>query len=277
MILQNYRIDSSRKLKLQDFDPGDTGGLSREEAEAKTAALSSELGDLQELLFAAGKHSLLVVLQGMDTSGKDGTIRHILSSSNAQSTKVWPFKVPTPEELSHDFLWRCHAKAPGKGQIAIFNRSHYEDVLVVRVHNLTPKEVWSQRYEQINHFESLLASAHTILLKFFLHIDKKEQEERLLERLEEPEKAWKLSVGDWKEREYWKDYQEAYDDVLERCGRENAPWFVVPANKKWYRNLVVSEAIVTALRPLKQPWLDSLKALGEEQRVLIEEYRKTQA
>lgn len=266
-------IPIGKKPNLSKLDPSVDGGLDKEAALAKTEELGRELNGLLELLFAAGKHSLLIVLQGMDTSGKDGTIRGLLRYSNAQSLKVWPFKVPTPEELSHDFLWRVHSKTPGKGNIAIFNRSHYEDVLVVRVHELAPKEIWSKRYEQINHFESLLAAANTIIVKFFLHISKKEQEERLLAREQESEKSWKLSVGDWKEREFWGDYERAYEDAVELCNRENAPWYVVPSNHKWFRDLAATEVLLETLRPFKQGWEASLESLGEEQKRLIEEYR----
>lgn len=266
-------IPIGKKPNLSKLNPSVDGGLDKEAALAKTEELGRELNDLLELLFAAGKHSLLIVLQGMDTSGKDGTIRGLLRYSNAQSLKVWPFKVPTPEELSHDFLWRVHSKTPGKGNIAIFNRSHYEDVLVVRVHELAPMEIWSKRYEQINHFESLLAAANTIIVKFFLHISKKEQEERLLAREQESEKSWKLSVGDWKEREFWGDYERAYEDAVELCSSENAPWYVVPSNHKWFRDLAATEVLLETLRPFKQGWEASLESLGEEQKRLIEEYR----
>ncbi len=262
------------KPHLDKVDPSVDGGLNKETGLAMADELGQQLDNLLELLFAAGKHSLLIVLQGMDTSGKDGSIRHLLMHSNAQSLKVWPFKVPTPEEIGHDFLWRIHSKAPEKGNISIFNRSHYEDVLVVRVHKLVPKEIWSKRYDQINHFESLLSSADTIIVKFCLVISKDEQEKRLLAREEDPEKSFKLSVGDWKERELWDEYQDAYEDALEKCNSAQAPWYVIPANHKWYRDLAITEVLVETLKPYEQGWKASLQSLGDEQRTLIEEYRK---
>jgi PPK2 family polyphosphate:nucleotide phosphotransferase len=193
---------------------------------------------------------------------------------NAQSTRVVPFKVPTPEEAAHDFLWRIHQQTPGRGCISIFNRSHYEDVLVVRVHKLAPEAVWKRRYDYINTFEKDLLDANTILLKFYLHISKEEQKERLLAREREVTKAWKLSVGDWKEREFWEDYTEAYEDVLSKCGTKDSPWYIVPANHKWFRDLAVIEQIVQALRPHKKPWLAQLEKIGEVAKKEIEEYRR---
>ena len=194
-----------------------------------------------------------------------------------QSTRVSSFKVPTEKELSHDFLWRVHQQAPAKSEIAIFNRSHYEDVLVVRVHDLVPKAVWKARYDQINQFESLLAAASTIIVKFYLHIDRAEQEKRLLEREAEPEKSWKLSVGDWKERDFWDDYTAAYEDALSRCTTPDAPWHIVPANRKWFRNLAVTQAIVDALRPFERQWVESLTQMGVERKAELAEFRKSQA
>src|SRR5439155_7949466 len=197
--------------------PDEDRGLKKEKGENKTAEIIEELIELQELLYAARQQSVLIILQGRDTSGKDGTIRNVAGPLNSQSCSVASFKVPTDEELAHDFLWRIHAQTPSTGHIKIFNRSHYEDVLVVRVHKLVPKEVWQPRYEHIKAFEQLLAESATIILKFYLHISKKEQEERLLEREKDPTKSWKLSVGDWQEREYWDDYNAAYEDALSRC------------------------------------------------------------
>ncbi|HXI88368.1 MAG TPA: PPK2 family polyphosphate kinase, partial [Blastocatellia bacterium] len=197
-----HRLEGDRRIKLQDFDPAEDAGLKREQGEKKTAQLIEELIELQELLYAARRQSMLIILQGRDTSGKDGTIRHVAGPLNSQSCTVTSFKVPTEEELAHDFLWRVHAQTPRAGDIKIFNRSHYEDVLVVRVHKLAPKEVWRSRYTHINAFERSLADSGTIILKFYLHISKQEQKERLLEREKDPTKSWKLSVGDWKEREY---------------------------------------------------------------------------
>jgi len=269
-----HRLEGKRRLRLKDLDAGEDAGLERGEAEAKTARLIEELVELQELLYAVRMQSLLVVLQGRDTSGKDGTIRHVAGPLNSQSCSVASFKVPTDEELAHDFLWRVHAQTPLTGNIKIFNRSHYEDVLVVRVHELAPKEVWSSRYEHINAFERLLADSSTIILKFYLHISKDEQKKRLLNRETDPIKSWKLSVGDWKEREYWDDYTKAYDDAINRCSTKHAPWFIVPADKKWFRNLAVAETLRDALMPYRERWLEKLEEVGRERKKEIEEYRR---
>ena len=269
-----FRITGKKKIKLKDFDPNHDAGLTREEADAKTAALCNEMMELQELLYAAGDHSVLIVLQGRDTSGKDGTIRVVMGPLNSLACNVASFKVPTANELAHDFLWRVHNQTPGRGQMTIFNRSHYEDVLVVRVHNLAPKPVWKARYDHINNFERLVMDSKTIVLKFYLHISKKEQEERLLEREQDATKAWKLSVGDWKERELWDDYTAAYEDALNHCSTKDAPWHIVPANKKWFRNLAVAQAIVDALKPYKKAWLKKLAAMGAEEKALIEVFRR---
>jgi PPK2 family polyphosphate:nucleotide phosphotransferase len=190
---------------------------------------------------------VLLVFQAMDAAGKDGTIKHVLSGVNPQGCQVWAFKVPTEEELSHDFLWRVHAKTPRKGQITIFNRSHYEDVVVVRVKSIVPEKVWRARYDEINDFEDLLRTAGTRVVKFYLHISRDEQKGRLQSRLDNPDKHWKFAVGDLAERERWDDYMAAYEDAINKCTTEHAPWYVVPANKKWYRNLVIARAIVDTL------------------------------
>jgi PPK2 family polyphosphate:nucleotide phosphotransferase len=269
----SHRVDGSKKIRLADFDPDEKGGLSKEEGLERTAALGKELAELDDLLYYAGKHALLIVFQARDTAGKDGAIRCIGDWVNAQSCRVEPFKVPTEEELAHDFLWRVHKRTPGRGSIVLFNRSHYEDVLVVRVRSLVPKEVWSRRYAHINHFEELLVDSDTILIKFFLHISKEEQEERLLDREKEVEKAWKLSVGDWKEREFWDDYTAAYEDAINRCSSKWAPWHIVTANHKWFRNLAVLETIVEELRPYRDGWLKSLEKVGEQAMAELREYR----
>ena len=268
-----YRVEGGRPVKLKDFDTEERAGLEREEAEKKTAEMIEELSELQELLYAAQSQRVLIVLQGRDTSGKDGTIRHVTGPLNSQGCEVASFKVPTEKELAHDFLWRIHAQTPETGQIKIFNRSHYEDVLVVRVHKLTPEKIWRARYDHINAFERLLADSNTIILKFYLHISKKEQEKRLLEREKDATKSWKLSLGDWEEREYWDDYTAAYEDALNHCSSQHAPWFIVPADKKWFRNLAVAEALRDALSPFKKNWLEELEALGRERKKAIEEYR----
>ena len=270
-----HRLAGQRRIKLADFDPGEDAGLKRKEAEQKTAGFIEELIELQELLYAVQSQSVLIILQGRDTSGKDGTIRHVAGPLNSQSCTVASFKVPTEEELAHDFLWRVHARTPMAGDIKIFNRSHYEDVLVVRVHKLVSAKVWRQRYEHINAFEQLLADSATIILKFYLHISKTEQEQRLLKREKDPIKSWKLSVTDWKEREYWDDYTAAYEDALNRCSTKHAPWFIVPADKKWFRNLAVAETLRDALMPFKENWLEQLKELGQERTKELTEYRRS--
>jgi PPK2 family polyphosphate:nucleotide phosphotransferase len=267
-----HRLEGKHKIKLKDFDAADKAGLKRVEGEEQTARLIEELIELQELLYAVQTESVLVVLQGRDTSGKDGTIRHVAGPLNSQSCSVASFKVPSEEELAHDFLWRVHAQTPPKGHIKIFNRSHYEDVLVVRVHELAPEKVWRERYDHINAFERLLADSSTIILKFYLHISKDEQEQRLREREADPIKSWKLSVGDWKEREYWDAYTAAYEDALNRCSTKHAPWFIVPADRKWFRDLAVAEALRDALKPYRKQWLAKLEAQGRERKQAIAEY-----
>ncbi len=261
-----HRLEGERKIKLKDFDAGEDGGLERVAAEEKTARFVEELIELQELLYAAQMQSVLIILQGRDTSGKDGTISHVAGPLNSQGCAVSSFKVPTEEELAHDFLWRVHAQTPTRGHIKIFNRSHYEDVLVVRVHELAPEKVWRERYEHINAFERLLTDSSTIILKFYLHISKDEQKKRLLKRETDPIKSWKLSVGDWNEREYWDNYTIAYEDVLNRCSTKHAPWFIVPADKKWFRNLAVAEALRDELMPFREKWLKKLEEVGREKR-----------
>lgn len=256
-------ITDDHHISLKEIDPSRTNGISREEAEAQTALLGAELTELSELLYEANTQGLLIVLQGMDTSGKDGTIRCLLNFANAQSTRVMPFKVPTPIESSHDFLWRIHNCTPGRSEIAIFNRSHYEDVLVVRVHQLADIPTIEKRYRYINAFEQLLADSGVIICKFFLHISKQEQQERLIDREKDADKSWKLSVADWKERDYWDDYQHAYELALEQCGHTYAPWHIVPANHKWYRNYLVMQTLVQTLRPHAELWKKQLQQRGQ--------------
>jgi len=263
--MERYKIKPNQKVNLDDWDPNDTSGYTgdKEDGKDRLDEINDELEALQELLFAENKHKLLVVLQAMDTGGKDGVIRHVFDGVNPQGVKVANFKVPTSQELSHDYLWRVHKQTPGKGEIVIFNRSHYEDVLVVRVHHLVPDEVWSQRYVQINQFERLLAEEGTTILKFYLHIDKKEQKERLQARLDEPHKRWKFSLGDLKERALWPEYQKAYEAVLNRTSTDWAPWYIVPANKKWYRNLVIASVIVDTLKGMKMSYPQPEEGLDE--------------
>ena len=269
-----YQITGTQPIKLKDYDPGDDAGLDRETGDQTLKKLIDELIELQELLYAAGDHSVLVILQGRDTSGKDGTIRTVMGPLNALGCSVASFKAPTAHELAHDFLWRVHQQTPALGELVTFNRSHYEDVLVVRVHQLVPDKVWRGRFDHINHFEKLLVDQKTIVLKFYLHISKKEQEQRLLEREQEPKKAWKLAANDWREREYWNDYTRAYEDAINRCSTPDAPWHVVPADKKWFRNLAVAEAVVGALRPYRKDWLNKLDEIGRREKAAIEKYRK---
>lgn len=271
-----FKVEPGTEVDLKDYDPRHAGGLDKEQSQAEFPALAQQIDDLQELLYAAGTHSLLVVFQGMDTSGKDGSIRSVFSQVDPLGSLTSSFKVPTAEELGHDFLWRIHRQTPGKGQIGIFNRSHYEDVLIVRVHNLVPQPVWEKRYDLINSFEQLLVESNTIVLKFFLHISKKEQEERLLEREEDVSKAWKLAVGDWKERTFWDDYQAAYADALGRCSTAHAPWHIVPADRKWYRNTAIATTIIEALQPYKQQWLATLAQVGDEAKAELAAYRAEQ-
>ena len=270
-----WKVEAGSKVKLQDYDPDYVDehtdpALVRAELEI----LGAELSELQELLAAAQHHSLLVVLQGMDASGKADTIFQVLSRVNPQGCEVHAFKTPTLRELAHDFLWRVHRVTPGRGVITIFNRSHYEDVLIVRVHNLVPEKVWSQYYATINDFEDLLAQDDTILLKFYLHMSNEEQEKRLLARQVDKTDAWKLSTADWAERKYWDAYQEAYEDALSKCSTDVAPWYIVPANKKWYRNLLVARTLVQTLRPYKDQWLDQLVVRGKQELARIEKMQK---
>ena len=243
-----YGVPVDAKLDLSAINPDDTGGFTRQkEASKALKKLRKELRALQDRFYAWNQKSLLIVLQAMDTGGKDGVIKHVMRGVNPQGVHVASFKVPTPEEMAHDYLWRVHKVTPKKGQIGIFNRSHYEDVLVVRVHNLVPEAKWSRRYEQINRFEEHLAENDTVILKFYLHISKDEQAKRLQARLDDPNKRWKFSKGDLKERQYWDDYMQAYTDALQKCSTPHAPWYVIPSNHKWYRNYVIAKIIIETL------------------------------
>lgn len=248
--MERYRIKPKQDFKLSDLSPDDTSAFDKGKKEAKKhlLELNEELEALQELLYAEGKHKLLVILQGMDAAGKDGTIRHVFEGVNPQGVSVTSFKVPSAEELAHDYLWRIHQATPRTGQIMIFNRSQYEDVLVVRVKNLAPKEVWQKRFDQINAFERMLTEEGTTILKFFLHISAEEQKERFQARLDDPAKHWKFNVGDLADRALWDEYQKAYEDVLNKTSTKHAPWYVVPADHKWYRNLVISHIIIDTLK-----------------------------
>lgn len=247
-----FSVKPGRAVRLRDYDPDSTGDI-RDKQTAKEVLKRSKrrLFELHDLLYAANKYAVLIVLQSMDASGKDGAIRHVMSGVNPQGCTVTAFKVPSPEEADHDFLWRIHKAVPGRGDMGIFNRSHYEEVLVVRVHKLVPKSVWSNRYDDMNAFEKMLSRNDVKILKFFLHISKDEQKKRLEARLRDPSKNWKFSTADIAERKYWDDYMKAYEDALSRCSTPWAPWFVIPSNNKWFRNCAVSQIIVEAMESLK--------------------------
>ncbi len=262
-------ITDRSRVRLDQIDPADTGRWRRDEAETETATRAAELAELQEMLYAAARHAVLVILQGMDASGKDGTVRHVLGAVNPAGCRVVPFKVPTEDELAHDFLWRIHRQTPEKGMIVVFNRSHYEDVVVARVKQLVPERVWRDRYAQVNDFERILIANGTIVVKCFLHISQAEQEERLREREEDVTKAWKLSANDWRERRSWPDYQVAYQDAFAACSTPDAPWTIVPADRKWFRNLVVADTLVRRLRPYRDEWLAILRRRGEAELAAI--------
>jgi PPK2 family polyphosphate:nucleotide phosphotransferase len=244
------RVEPGSKVRLARFDPGATHGWTREKAQTAIAADLVRLADLQERLFAERKQRVLVILQGIDAAGKDGTITHVLSAMNPRGAPVSYFGVPTATELAHDYLWRVHAAVPRKGEVGIFNRSHYEDVLIVRVHELVPKATWSRRYAQINDFERVLSEEGMTIVKFFLVIDKDEQRERLQARYDDPTKRWKVNVGDIEERARWDDYIAAFDEALTRCSTKVAPWYVIPANRKWFRDLAVGEIVADVLEEL---------------------------
>jgi PPK2 family polyphosphate:nucleotide phosphotransferase len=242
------RIQPGTKVRLDRFDPDETFGFKKgSESKKLTEKAIERLDLLQSLLYADNKRALLILLQGMDAAGKDGTVRAVMSGVNPQGCHVTSFKVPSHEESEHDFLWRAHLAAPERGQIGIFNRSHYEDVLVVRVHNLVPKEVWKKRYSQINIFEELLAENNVTILKFFLHISKDEQKKRFQERLDDPAHQWKISPADFAERKFWDQYVEAYEEALTKCSTATAPWYIIPANHKWFRNLAISKIVAQTL------------------------------
>lgn len=248
---KRFIITPGKKARLSERNPEDTADQKDKQAAAAQLTRNIErLAQLQYRFYAENQRSLLIVLQAMDGAGKDGTIRHVMSGLNPQSCHVTSFKAPSPVERAHDFLWRIHRAVPATGEIGIFNRSHYEDVLVVRVHDLVPKSVWSRRYQQINNFERHLTDNGTTILKFFLHISKDEQRRRLEDRLRDPNKNWKVNPADAEERRYWDDYMEAYEEVFRRCSAKYAPWFIIPANKKWFRNLAVSSILVEALERL---------------------------
>lgn len=239
------------KIRLSKIDPDDVGRLTKEKAGARVVELRAKINELQEKLFAEQRRSLLVIFQAMDTGGKDGAIKALCFEMDPGGLELGRFKQPSSAELDHDFLWRAHKMAPGRGMIGVWNRSHYEDVLIVRVHNLVPKKVWKARYDQINHFEEILTENGTTILKFMLHISKDEQQERLQARVDDPEKRWKFNPGDLKERQLWDDYQEAYEDAINRCSTKYAPWYIVPANHKWARDYAVMDGVFKALKKMR--------------------------
>jgi len=273
--MDGIRFDkTNEKVRLADISEAPPQGVDRSEAKKELEALGDELFDLQDLLWGARMNSVLIVLQGRDTAGKDGVIKHVAGFLNPRGVSVTSFGVPTEEEREHDFLWRIHRHTPRKGEFSIFNRSHYEDVLVVRVHNLVPESLWKERYGHIRDFEELLVEHGTIVLKFFLHISREEQEKRLIEREKEPRKAWKINAGDWEDREHWDDYTVAYEEALSRTATKRAPWTIVPADSKWYRNLVVARAVVEALRPYREDWQKRLDEVGVRKKTELEAWRK---
>jgi PPK2 family polyphosphate:nucleotide phosphotransferase len=250
MVKQLIVPSPGSRVRLKDHDPDYHEAYDKRSAIKETDRLQERMQALQEILYAQGTQALLIVLQAMDAGGKDGIIKKVFEGMNPLGVQVTNFKAPTPEELAHDFLWRVHQHTPSKGYIGIFNRSHYEDVLIVRVNKLVPRDVWQARYQHINHFERLLSDSGTRILKFYLHISKEEQKERLQARLDTPDKRWKFSIGDLPVRERWDDYMDAYEAVLTRCNTDYAPWYVVPANYKWYRDLVVTRAIVQTMEDM---------------------------
>ena len=269
------RFDKTNEtVRLGDISEAPPQGVDRNEAKKELEALGDELFDLQDLLWGARMNSVLIVLQGRDTAGKDGVIKHVAGFLNPRGVSVTSFGVPTEVEREHDFLWRIHRQTPRKGELSIFNRSHYEDVLVVRVHKLVPESIWKERYGHIRDFEELLVEHDTIVLKFFLHISREEQEKRLIEREKEPRKAWKINAGDWEDREHWDDYTVAYEEALSRTATKRAPWTIVPADSKWYRNLVVARTLVEALRPYREVWQKKLDEVGVRKKAELEAWRK---
>jgi len=248
-LIKRCLVKPGSKLHLKDHDTGDTFGVRRNDAAFQKRL--DRLRELQQLFYADKRYALLIVLQALDAGGKDGTIRHVMSGVNPQGCAVTSFKVPSSEERAHDFLWRVHKAVPERGDIGIFNRSHYEDVLVVRVHRTVPKDVWSTRYGQINDFERGLSENGVRILKFFLHIGKEEQKRRFQARILDPARNWKLSLADFEERRYWDDYMKAYEDALRKCSTSCAPWYVIPADHKWFRNYLIAELIVQALEDMK--------------------------
>jgi PPK2 family polyphosphate:nucleotide phosphotransferase len=263
--VEDFRVKPGTSISLAEIDPDDTAGLKgKDDARDELKKIRKRISAMQERLWAEHRQSLLVVLQATDTGGKDGTIKHVFKGINPQGCRVWGFKVPSQEEADHDVLWRYHRRAPAKGMITVFNRSQYEEVLVVRAKQLVPKKVWEQRYEMINQFEEILARSGTRIIKFYLHISKDEQKERLQARLDQPDKRWKFSIGDLDDRARSDDYQRAFEDAINRCSTDYAPWYVIPANHKWARDVIVARAVLKTLEdmnprfPPEEPGLDEV-------------------
>jgi PPK2 family polyphosphate:nucleotide phosphotransferase len=283
-IADQYRISNGDKFRLKDIDPGDTAGLKsdlKDEAQELLQQSVKHLADLQDKLYAQDRWALLLIFQAMDAAGKDGTIKHVMSGLNPQGVDVHPFKAPSPEELDHDYLWRGLRVLPERGRIGIFNRSYYEETLVVRVHRnllgaekipeeLVTKNIWKERFKDICHFEQYLANNGIIVRKFFLHVSKKEQKKRFLERLDKPEKNWKFSAADLKERQCWNDYQDAYEDMIRHTATKHAPWYVVPADNKWFTRLVVAAAVTDTLRNCKLAY----PTVSAEQKTILEQAKR---
>jgi PPK2 family polyphosphate:nucleotide phosphotransferase len=261
--LKSFSVEPGSRVRLAGIDPAQHGDMERKAAEDEAARCRARLGELQQMLFAGKRHSLLIVLQGSDASGKDGTISHVLGGMNPQGCRAVSFREPTEEEKSHDFLWRAHRVTPARGETVVFNRSYYEGVLIERVHGLVAEKEWAGRYGLIDAFEQGLIAAGTLVLKFFLHISKEEQLRRFKDRLDDPAKRWKISESDYSERERWGDYVPAYEDMLSRCSTEAAPWYVIPADHKWYRNLVVGRILVERLEALKMRFPEPVEDLDK--------------
>jgi PPK2 family polyphosphate:nucleotide phosphotransferase len=279
---EKFRVAPGSQVDLAKIDAGfKDKHESHEHALPEIEAYNQKMHDLQYLMYAEGKHSLLICLQGRDAAGKDGTINHVLSAMNPQGCTVNGFKVPSKEEAAHDFLWRYHQQTPGRGQVAIFNRSHYEEVLVQRVHKMVPKAVWSKRYEHINDFERVLHDNGTHILKFYLHIDADEQLMRFRQRIEDPARHWKISDGDYAERPFWDAYTEAFEDALGKCSTKHAPWFIIPSNHKWFRNLAISTIIAEKLESLgmkfPEPTVDIDQIKQKYHAIVEEEKNEAQA
>jgi PPK2 family polyphosphate:nucleotide phosphotransferase len=271
--MKDYLVKPGKKISLKDVDPNDVGDWAgrKDEAKSKLVEVRQRLDALQDVMYAEHKQKLLIVIQAMDTAGKDGTIRAVFEGVNPQGVRVANFKVPTPIEMDHDYLWRVHPQVPGKGEIVVFNRSQYEEVLVVRVHKLVPEATWKRHYQQINDFERMLSEEGVTLLKIFLHIDLEEQKQRLLERIDTPEKRWKFNPGDLGERKLWNDYMGAYEDMLNQTSTDWAPWHTIPANHNWYRNLIVANLLVETMEGFKMTYPNAVENIEQYRKALEDE------